>query len=56
MSCPVTVSITADEIRIGHGSPDMVCMSDELFIHNMTPELARQWIGVLEPIAKDRNE
>lgn len=29
-----------------------VTMGDDLYFH-ITPEVARQWIGVLEPIAKD---
>ncbi|UYL86631.1 hypothetical protein SEA_RADFAD_75 [Arthrobacter phage RadFad] len=51
---PVTVSMSAAPLRSAAANPEMLVVDDQLYIHNMTPELARQWIGVLEPLAKEK--
>lgn len=52
----VSTSINAGDITAtGHGNPTsghQLSMGNNLFIH-ITPETAKQWIGVLEPIAKE---
>ncbi|QWY79692.1 hypothetical protein PP637_gp64 [Arthrobacter phage Persistence] len=48
----MTVSVNAAPVRSATATPEMLVMDDQLYIHNMTPELARQWIGVLEPLAE----
>ncbi|WNM64560.1 hypothetical protein SEA_MIDNIGHTRAIN_73 [Arthrobacter phage MidnightRain] len=50
----VTVSMSAAPVRSAESNPEMLVVNDELYIHDMTPELARQWIGVLEPLAKEK--
>ncbi|UYL88355.1 hypothetical protein SEA_EVEPICKLES_68 [Arthrobacter phage EvePickles] len=50
----MTVSVFAAPVRSAKLNPELIVMDDELFIHNMTPELARQWIGVLEPLAEGK--
>lgn len=44
-----TVSVNAGPLfRSTNG---LVIMSGAVYINDFTPEIARQWIGVLEPIA-----
>ncbi|AYN55843.1 hypothetical protein PP635_gp67 [Arthrobacter phage Auxilium] len=51
---PMTVSVGAAPVRSAESNPEMLVVNDELYIHDMTPELARQWIGVLEPLAEGK--
>ena len=47
----VTVSLSARPIHPATTSKDLLLMGDGVYIH-ITPEIARQWIGVLEGIAE----
>lgn len=53
MSAVIGVSLSATPIYRGTTptTADMILMGSGVYIHAMTPELARQWIGVLESIA-----
>jgi len=48
----VTVSLSASPIHPATTNKDLLLMGPGVYIH-MTPEVARQWIGVLEQIAKE---
>lgn len=45
----ISAAIDAGPLMLRGNS--MLYMSGSLYIHNMTPELARQWRAVLEEIA-----
>lgn len=56
----ISVSAVAGPIRATNHPRNQkigqqVTMGDDLYFH-ITPEVARQWIGVLEPIAKDAGD
>lgn len=50
----ITVSFVAGPVRSAEKNPEMLVVDDQIYIHDMTPELARQWIGVLEPLAEGK--
>lgn len=49
-----TVSVNAGPIF--EASNGLLIMSGAVYIHEITPELARQWIGVLTTIAEGKDE
>jgi len=49
----ISAAINAGPIHVtGNG---LVYMAGSLYIHNMNPETARQWIQALGPIAESEN-
>lgn len=50
MSAVISVSVNAGPIF--QASDGVVIMITGLYIHELTPEVAAQWIGVLKPIAE----
>jgi len=53
----VSVSVTAGTIRPAHSSPDCFVMDDAIgasVFMMFTPEVARQWIATLTPLAGEK--
>lgn len=51
----ISVSIRAIPLQRAATSEEMLLMGPGLYLH-ITPEIARQWIGVLEEIAKESRD
>lgn len=49
----ISASLSAGRLYRSPGGP--LVMGAGVYIHNMTAELAAQWIGVLEEITKETN-
>lgn len=47
----ISASVTAGPLFLS--TEGLVIMAGRLYVHELTPELAAQWIGVLTTIAKD---
>lgn len=57
MSAISSVSLRAGTILRSNveGNEDMILMGPGVYIHNMTPAIARQWIETLTPITEEEN-